>query len=212
MERSAPILLRLHFYAGILIGPFLLVAAATGLMYTATPQIEAVVYRHELKATPHGTTPEALSAQVAAARKAVPGGTLFSVTPATGRTDSTRVVFDKPDLPDNYTQTAFVNPYTTEVLGQERTFADWWLPVRAARTCSRARCAASRTAASERSTASAISARLKSKTSFSTNTARSSGLSVSSTTSMAIDTDSASVTASAASWPVNMGSGSHGPT
>ncbi|WP_345942184.1 PepSY-associated TM helix domain-containing protein [Streptomyces sp. SID2888] len=45
-----PILLRLHFYAGILIGPFLLVAAVTGLMYTATPQIEAVVYRHELAA------------------------------------------------------------------------------------------------------------------------------------------------------------------
>ncbi|MFI5663701.1 PepSY-associated TM helix domain-containing protein [Streptomyces sp. NPDC051684] len=124
-----PLLLRLHFYAGILIGPFLLVAAVTGLMYTATPQIEAVVYRHELKVTPHGT-PEALSAQVAAARKAVPDGTLFSVTPATGRTDSTRVVFEKPGLPDNYTQTAFVNPYTSEVLGQERTFAGWWLPVR----------------------------------------------------------------------------------
>ncbi|MFF5568045.1 PepSY-associated TM helix domain-containing protein [Streptomyces sp. NPDC012623] len=124
-----PILLRLHFYAGVLIGPFLLVAAVTGLMYTATPQIEAVVYRHELKVTPHGT-PQTLSAQVAAARKAVPDGTLFSVTPATGRTDSTRVVFDRPGLPDNYTQTAFVNPYTSEVLGQERTFAGWWLPVR----------------------------------------------------------------------------------
>nr|WP_272920939.1 hypothetical protein [Streptomyces sp. SID2888] len=28
----------------------MLVAAVTGLMYTATPQIEAVVYRHELAA------------------------------------------------------------------------------------------------------------------------------------------------------------------
>ncbi|WP_406349406.1 PepSY-associated TM helix domain-containing protein [Streptomyces sp. NBC_00144] len=125
-----PLLLRLHFYAGVVIGPFLLVAAITGLMYTATPQIEAVVYRHELKVTPHGEA-EPLSAQVAAARKAVPEGTLFSVAPATGRTDSTRVVFDKPGLPDNYTQTAFVNPYSSEVLGQERTFAGWWLPVRA---------------------------------------------------------------------------------
>ncbi|MEB3965740.1 PepSY domain-containing protein [Streptomyces kunmingensis] len=125
-----PLLLRLHFYAGIVIGPFLLVAAVTGLLYTATPQIEAVVYRHELEVAPQGD-PEPLSAQVAAARTAVPEGTLFSVTPATGRTDSTRVVFDKPGLPDNYTQTAFVNPYTSEVLGQERTFAGWWLPVRA---------------------------------------------------------------------------------
>ncbi|MCM2416407.1 PepSY-associated TM helix domain-containing protein, partial [Streptomyces sp. RKAG290] len=40
-----------HFYAGILIGPFLLVAAVTGLLYTATPQIEAVVYRQELTVT-----------------------------------------------------------------------------------------------------------------------------------------------------------------
>ena len=83
---------------------------------------------------------------------------------------------------------------------------------RRARTCSRARCAACRTAVSDRSTASAISAWLKSKTSFSTNTARSSGLSVSSTTSIAIDTDSASVTVSAVSASVRMGSGSHGPT
>nr|WP_308288186.1 PepSY-associated TM helix domain-containing protein [Streptomyces corallincola] len=125
-----PLLLRLHFYAGILVGPFMLVAAVTGLLYTATPQIEAVVYHHELTVTPRGE-PRPLSAQVAAARAAVPEGTLFSVTPATGRTDSTRVVFDKPGLPENYTQTAFVNPYTGEVLGQERTFAGWWLPVRA---------------------------------------------------------------------------------
>ncbi|MYZ06674.1 PepSY domain-containing protein [Streptomyces sp. SID2999] len=125
-----PLLLRLHFYAGIVVGPFLLIAAVTGLLYTATPQIEAVVYRHELHVTPHGE-PWALAAQVDAARKAVPEGTVFSVTPATGRSDSTRVVFDKPGLPDNYTRTAFVNPYTGEVLGQERTFAGWWLPVRA---------------------------------------------------------------------------------
>ncbi|MFK0121098.1 PepSY-associated TM helix domain-containing protein [Streptomyces sp. NPDC090994] len=127
---ARPLLLRLHFYAGVVIGPFLLVAAVTGLLYTATPQIEAVVYRHELHVTPDGD-PEALSAQVAAARAAVPDGTLVSVTPAPGRTDSTRVVFEKPGLPDNCTQTAFVDPYTSEVLGQERTFAGWWMPVRA---------------------------------------------------------------------------------
>ncbi|MER7967733.1 PepSY-associated TM helix domain-containing protein [Streptomyces sp. NPDC096080] len=125
-----PLLLRLHFYAGILIGPFLLVAAVTGLLYTATPQIEAVVYRHELRVTPDGT-PRPLAEQVAAARAAVPRGALVSVTPATGRTDSTRVVFAKPGLPDDHDQTAFVNPYTAQVLGQERTFAGWWLPVRA---------------------------------------------------------------------------------
>lgn len=35
-----PLLTRLHFYAGVLIAPFLLVAALTGLAYTAVPQLE----------------------------------------------------------------------------------------------------------------------------------------------------------------------------
>nr|WP_274910852.1 PepSY-associated TM helix domain-containing protein [Streptomyces sp. WZ-12] len=122
-------LLRLHFYAGILVGPFLLVAALTGLAYTAAPQLESVLYQHELKVTPRGdATP--LASQVAAARRAVPDGTLVSVSPAPGRTDSTRVVFDRPGLPAGTTLTAFVNPYDHKVLGTLRTNGQW-LPVRA---------------------------------------------------------------------------------
>ena len=34
-----PLLLRLHFYAGIFIGPFILVAAVTGRLYALIPQI-----------------------------------------------------------------------------------------------------------------------------------------------------------------------------
>ena len=37
-----------YFYAGILIAPFLLVAATTGLLYAASYQVEKVVYSHEL--------------------------------------------------------------------------------------------------------------------------------------------------------------------
>lgn len=58
----------------------------------------------------------------------------------------------------------------------------------------------------------AISACSYPKTSCSTNTVRSSGVSVSSTTSMASDTASARSAPSAASAPVASGSGSHGPT
>ncbi|MFB7209483.1 PepSY-associated TM helix domain-containing protein [Streptomyces sp. NPDC056255] len=123
-----PLLLCLHFYAGILIGPFLLVAAVTGLLYTATPQIESVVYRHELKVTPHGE-PKPLTAQVDAAREAVPGGRLVSVTKGAGGDDTTRVTFDVKGLPEGYTQTAFVNPYDAKVRGTLRTFGEW-LPVR----------------------------------------------------------------------------------
>ncbi|GAA2658295.1 PepSY-associated TM helix domain-containing protein [Streptomyces lunalinharesii] len=124
-----PLLLRLHFYAGILVGPFLLVAAVTGLMYTATPQLESVLYKHELAVTPRGEA-DSLASQVAAARRAVPDGTVVSVSPGPGRTDSTRVVFDKPGLPDGDTLTAFVDPYDTKVLGTLRTSGQW-LPVRA---------------------------------------------------------------------------------
>lgn len=123
-----PLLLRLHFYAGVLIGPFLFVAAVTGLLYTATPQIESVVYHHELKVTPRGE-PKPLAAQVDSARVAIPGGRLVSVTKGAGGSDTTRVTFDVEGLPEGYTQTAFVDPYDAEVQGTLRTFGEW-LPVR----------------------------------------------------------------------------------
>ncbi|MYR45876.1 PepSY-associated TM helix domain-containing protein [Streptomyces sp. SID5910] len=124
-----PLLLRLHFYAGVVIGPFLLVAAVTGLAYTATPQIESILYHHELKVTPRGSA-EPLAEQVAAAERAVPDGTLLSVTKGAGPTDSTRVTFGKDGLAEGYTLTAFVDPYDHEVLGTLETFGQW-LPARA---------------------------------------------------------------------------------
>ncbi|KUL38494.1 peptidase [Streptomyces sp. NRRL F-4489] len=128
-SRLRPLLLRLHFYAGVLIGPFLLVAALTGLAYTAAPQLESVLYQHELKVTPRGSA-DPLAAQLAAARRAVPDGTVVSVSPGPGPTDSTRVVFSKPGLPADTNLTAFVDPYGHKVLGALRTNGQW-LPVRA---------------------------------------------------------------------------------
>jgi uncharacterized iron-regulated membrane protein len=123
------LLLRLHFYAGVFIAPFLLVAAVTGLFYTAMPQVERSVYQHELKVTPRGE-PDSLAVQVAAAKKAVPDGSLVSVTTGPGREDSTRVVFEEPGLKEGYTRTAFIDPYDHSVLGTLETFGQW-LPVRA---------------------------------------------------------------------------------
>ncbi len=124
-----PVLLRLHFYVGVLIGPFLLIAATTGLIYTTTPQLEQILYRHELHVTGHGPAVP-LAQQITAARAAVPDGTLRSVSPPVGPTGTTRVVFTVGGLPDGYDRTAFVDPYDGHVLGRLRTFGQW-LPARA---------------------------------------------------------------------------------
>ena len=48
-----PLLLRLHFYAGVFVAPFLAVACLTGLVYVFSPQLNDLVYRDELLVGPH---------------------------------------------------------------------------------------------------------------------------------------------------------------
>ncbi|WP_405145893.1 PepSY domain-containing protein [Sphaerisporangium sp. NBC_01403] len=124
-----PLLLRMHFYAGVFIAPFILVAASTGLLYTVAPQIEQIVYDHELH-VPAGETVLPLSQQVAAARVAHPGGDITQVMPAIDETSTTRVIFSDETVPADYAMAVFVNPYTAEVRGQVQTFGQW-LGVRA---------------------------------------------------------------------------------
>ncbi|HEY2202926.1 MAG TPA: PepSY-associated TM helix domain-containing protein [Pseudonocardia sp.] len=126
-----PLLLRLHFYAGILVGPFLLVAALTGLLYTITPQLEQIVHRHELTApVPPGASALPLATQVSAAVAALPEGTVTEIRPPRATGGTTRVVFDAPGTPPDYSRTVFVDPYTAQVRGTLTTFGEW-LPVRA---------------------------------------------------------------------------------
>src|SRR5687768_14934821 len=65
------LLLRLHFYAGVLVAPFLVIAAVTGLLYTAVPQLDQILYGDQLTAAHTGATGNAglpLAEQIAAAR------------------------------------------------------------------------------------------------------------------------------------------------
>ncbi|MEU7904923.1 PepSY domain-containing protein [Actinoplanes sp. NPDC049118] len=117
----AALLLRLHFYAGVLVAPFLVVAALTGLLYTLTPQLDSVLYGDKLVVAEAGDTARPLAEQIAAARAAHPGGTLAAVQPGTGD-GTTRVVFSQPDLGENQ-HTVYVDPYTGAVRGQLTT---WW--------------------------------------------------------------------------------------
>ena len=128
-----PLLLRLHFYVGLFVGPFLLVVAVTGLLYTLTPQLEEIVHRHELTAgTDHtaGVAVLPLQAQVASAVAAVPDGKVFEIRPSSTPDGTTRVLLESPSDTDGYTRTAFVDPYTGSVRGVLRTYGEW-LPVRA---------------------------------------------------------------------------------
>src|SRR5690606_30409987 len=89
------LLLRLHFYAGVLVAPFLVVAAATGLLYTFTPQLEQAVYADRLHVGV-GTDRLPLRDQVAAATAAYPEGTLDAVRPGHAPADSTPEPFTQP--------------------------------------------------------------------------------------------------------------------
>ncbi|MER7460860.1 PepSY domain-containing protein [Micromonospora sp. NPDC126480] len=122
-RRPAPLtalLTRLHFYAGILVAPFLLVAALTGLAYTITPQLDQALYGDQLTVAAVGDQPRPLAEQVTAARAAHPDGTLSAVAPGTGDR-TTQVVFSSAELGDKQ-HTVYVDPYTGEVKGQLTTW------------------------------------------------------------------------------------------
>ncbi|MEK9519905.1 PepSY domain-containing protein [Streptomyces venezuelae] len=112
-----PLVLRLHFYAGVLVAPFLLVAAASGLLYALSFQAEKFVYAHELE-VPVGEQTLALSRQVDIAREANPNGTVTAVRPGAEPGATTRVLMTDPDVPEDTSFAVFVDPYTGEVRGQ----------------------------------------------------------------------------------------------
>ncbi|GAA1391767.1 PepSY-associated TM helix domain-containing protein [Pseudonocardia kongjuensis] len=123
-----PLVTRIHFYAGLIVGPFLLVAAITGLLYTLTPQIERWAHADALYAPVSG--PELpIAEQVAAAVATQPGLPVTEVRPSPEPGVTTRVSFDA-DLAPSYNRTVFVDPYTADVRATLDTYAEW-LPVRA---------------------------------------------------------------------------------
>ncbi|MFG2212153.1 PepSY-associated TM helix domain-containing protein [Streptomyces sp. NPDC048638] len=126
-----PLVRRLHFYAGVLVAPFLLVTAATGLLYAGSFQAEKMIYAHELR-VPAGERTLPLSQQVAGARKAHPEGTVGAVRPAPQPGDTTRVLLaDVPGVPADHQLAVFVDPHTGSVRGALETYgATGALPLR----------------------------------------------------------------------------------
>ncbi|MFG2793622.1 PepSY-associated TM helix domain-containing protein [Streptomyces sp. NPDC048419] len=113
-----PLVLRLHFYAGVLVAPFLLVAATTGFLYAGAFQAEKLVYAHELTVAKAGGTELPVSTQVAAARKAHPEGTVSAVRPSPEADATTRVLLSGvPGVDPDHALAVFVDPYTGQVRG-----------------------------------------------------------------------------------------------
>lgn len=108
---------RLHFYIGLLVGPFLLVAALSGMLYALTPQLENQLYDHALHTDSRGPA-LSLQAQVQAAQ-AVTGAQarVAAVRPAPQAGDTTRVMFASPNLGDSEHRALFIDPVTGQVRG-----------------------------------------------------------------------------------------------
>lgn len=112
-----PLLLRLHFYIGLLVGPFIFVAALSGGLYAISAQVEKLVYADALTGVTTGT-PASLAQQIAAAREVVgPDAPLAAVRPAPATGDTTRVMFNDTTLAQYEHRSIFVDPITLEVKG-----------------------------------------------------------------------------------------------
>lgn len=126
-RRWRPLVVRLHFYAGVLIAPFILIAALTGGLYAMAPTIETVVYGDILTVEPAGESLP-LDEQATAAQNAFPGLTMAGLRPAAAPDESTRVYFADPSLDEELQRAVFVDPHTGRVLGDEATWLGY-LPV-----------------------------------------------------------------------------------
>ena len=111
------LLLRLHFYAGLLVGPFIFVAALSGALFAMTPQIESWLYHAELTTEAPGEA-RPLAEQIRSAREHIgENATLAAVRPAPSDGETTRVMFTVPDLQPYEHQAVFIDPATLAVRG-----------------------------------------------------------------------------------------------
>ncbi|SDE37900.1 Uncharacterized iron-regulated membrane protein [Paracoccus isoporae] len=115
-------LVRLHFYAGLLIGPFVFIAALTGFLYVITPQIEERLYADILTTSSEGP-PQSLAAQASAAQVYLDADLdISAVRPATAPGKTTRIMFADAALNPSENRTVFVDPVTLDITGDLVTY------------------------------------------------------------------------------------------
>ncbi|SHM98744.1 Uncharacterized iron-regulated membrane protein [Pseudomonas asturiensis] len=113
---------RLHFYIGVFVGPFMLVAALSGVVYALTPQIEESLYAHALHTDSRGPV-LSLQAQVQRAQaSAGPGLSVAAVRPAPREGDTTRVMFSDPGFGPSEHRALFVDPVSGDIRGDMKVY------------------------------------------------------------------------------------------
>ncbi|MFE8049364.1 PepSY-associated TM helix domain-containing protein [Brenneria goodwinii] len=118
------LLIRLHFYIGIFVGPFIFIAALTGTLYVLTPQIENRLYAHQLFTESHGV-PHSLEDQITVAQAALGHQhetRLAAIRPASGQGETTRVMFTSRELGPSENRAIFIDPISLEVRGDETVY------------------------------------------------------------------------------------------
>ncbi|MGD9528725.1 PepSY-associated TM helix domain-containing protein [Pseudonocardia sp.] len=120
-----PLARRVHFLAGILIAPFVLLLCLTGLVYVFSPQIHDNLYAQQLYVHHVGDAPRPVAEQVAAAMDAHPEAELRSVVPPPEPGRTTRVNLSVPSLSERgEARTVYVDPYTNYISGELTTMND----------------------------------------------------------------------------------------
>ncbi len=102
---------RWHFYAGLLVLPFMMWLAVTGALYLYKPEVEGLVYARWMHVRPQA---ERLPLAVLADRVGrTTGGQVLQITSTAGADESWRATF----IRGGEKRTAFVDPYSAGVLG-----------------------------------------------------------------------------------------------
>ncbi|MFE3192436.1 PepSY-associated TM helix domain-containing protein [Nocardia sp. NPDC059240] len=110
------LMLRLHFYAGVFVAPFILIACVTGALYAISPTLENITSSTLLHTDSTGPA-KPLREQIAAAVSVEPKLPLVAVAPGQNAGETTRVLFSDPSLGDSERRAVFIDPVTARPVG-----------------------------------------------------------------------------------------------
>ncbi|MBB3771783.1 putative iron-regulated membrane protein [Angulomicrobium tetraedrale] len=105
---------RWHFYAGLLVLPFMILLAVTGGLYLFRDELDGLWHRDLKQVAVQAKPVEAPSAWIDAALKARPGTALKIITPATPGSSAEVVI----KTADGARRSVYVDPYDSRVLGE----------------------------------------------------------------------------------------------